>query len=138
MRVAAKAVIINSKGEVLLLREANTYKDGTNVGRYHFPGGRLDPGESYEDGLRREAKEETGLEVKPANPIYVGEWRPVIQGVPHQIIAIFTLCDTKSTDVNLSFEHDDFRWVNPKKYDIDVMPPDDKVLETYANSKSHK
>ena len=40
-RVAMKAVIVKD-GKVLLLREAKTYKDGTNIGRFHMPGGRLD------------------------------------------------------------------------------------------------
>lgn len=31
-RIATKALIVNSKGQLLILREASTYKDGTNVG----------------------------------------------------------------------------------------------------------
>lgn len=133
LRVAAKAVIINDEGKLLLLREANTYKDGTGTGRYHMPGGRLDPGEYFEHGLHREVKEETGLEVESLFPIYVGEWRPVIQGVPNQIIAIFTVCQAKTAKLKLSDEHDDYVWIDPKdagKYDI--MDPEPKVIERYA------
>jgi len=72
-RVAMKAVIVRD-GKVLILREAKTYDEGTNIGRYHMPGGRLDPGENFEDGLRREVREETGLEVELEFPVYVGEW----------------------------------------------------------------
>ena len=133
LRVAAKAVIINKEGRILLVREANTYKDGTGAGRYHMPGGRLDSGESYENGLYREIKEETGLEVESLFPIYVGEWRPVIQGVPNQIIAIFTVCQAKTTKLKLSDEHDDYVWIDPKdagKYDI--MDPEPEVIKRYA------
>src|SRR3990167_3831731 len=114
LRVAAKGVIINDEGKLLLLREANAYKDGTGTSRYHMPGGRLDPGEYFEHGLHREIKEETGLEVESLFPIYVGEWRPVIQGVPNQIIAIFTVCQAKTTKLKLSDEHDDYVWIDPK------------------------
>lgn len=136
LRVAAKAVIINEHGKVLLLREASTYEEGTHLGRYQIPGGRLNPGESYEDGLRREAKEETGLAVEPLYPIFVGEWRPTIKGVPTQIIAIFTVCKARSSDIKLSEEHDAFEWVNPADYTVDVVDPEPEVLKLLAHRQS--
>lgn len=72
LRVAAKGVIVN-KGRVLILREAETYIEGTNIGKYGLPGGRIELGESFMDGLHRETKEETGLEVIPKHPVYLGE-----------------------------------------------------------------
>jgi len=133
LRVAAKAIVANDQGKVLIVREAGTYEEGTNIGKYGIPGGRLNVGEAYEDGLKREVKEETGLTVEPLYPIYVGEWRPEIKGVPHQIVAIFTVCKAKTSKVKLSEEHDDYKWVDPKeikKYNI--MPPDDQVIVRYA------
>lgn len=133
LRVAAKAVITDSQGNVLLLREANTYGDGTNIGSYGIPGGRLNPGESYEDGLRREVKEETGLDIEPSHPIFVGEWRPIIKEIPHQIIAIFTVCKAKHKRVRLSEEHDDYKWVKPHAPGkISIMEPDDLVIQRLA------
>jgi len=136
-RIATKALIVNSKGQLLILREASTYKDGTNVGRYHLPGGRLEPGEAYLDGLRREVDEETGLTVTIGKPVYVGEWRPVIRGVPNQIIAIFFLCkpQDEAASVRLSDEHDDFQWVMPADiHQFDLMSPEDKVIAAYVES----
>jgi len=132
-RIATKALIVNNRGHILILREANTYTEGTNIGRYHLPGGRLEPGEAFLDGLAREVGEETGLTIDIGKPLYVGEWRPVINGVPHQIVAIFFVCKALSNVVALSPEHDDFKWVTPaqsKQYDI--MAPDDLVIEEYA------
>lgn len=132
-RVAMKAVIINQQGRVLILREAKTYDEGTQSGRYHFPGGRIEAGENFEEALRREVKEETGLKVTLKFPIYVGEWYPVIRDVPHQIIATFIVCSSSRADIVLSSEHDDFQWVDPANWDtLDVMPPDDKVLDRVA------
>ena len=54
-RPAAYAVIIN-KGKVLLLKTKST-------GKYWFPGGGIDLGEKLEEGLRREVREETGIEL---------------------------------------------------------------------------
>jgi len=133
-RIAMKAVIVDKTGKVLILREAATYGEGTQRGRYHMPGGRIEAGENFEEALRREIKEETGLEVEIDRPIYVGEWRPVIRGVPHQIIGTFFVCTPKGENsVKLSDEHDDYKWINPKdrsKYDL--MNPEDKVIDNFA------
>ncbi len=45
--IAAKAVIANEKNEVLVLREAKSYGQGTNIGKYLLPGGRIEIGERY-------------------------------------------------------------------------------------------
>lgn len=130
LRVAAKGVIVNDEGQILILREAKTYADGTNTGRYHFPGGRLEPGESYRDGLTREIMEETGLAVEISQPLYVGEWRPVIRGVPHQIIAIFSVCKLVGGEVRLSEEHDHYTWIDPKAHaHYDLMDPEGEVVD---------
>jgi 8-oxo-dGTP diphosphatase len=138
LQVAAKALLVNSKGKILILREAKTYVEGTNIGRYHGPGGRIKPSESYEEGLRREVEEETGItDIEPLYPIYVGDWRPVIKDVSHHIVGIFTLCKTKTSEVRLSSEHDDYRWIDPKdasKYDI--MNPEAEVIAAYLSRRT--
>src|SRR6266700_2717665 len=122
LQVAAKAILVNPEGKILILREAKTYEQGTNIGRYHGPGGRINPRESYEEGLRREVEEETGItDIEPLYPLFIGDWRPVIKGIEHHIVGIFTLCRTKTSEVRLSLEHDDYQWIDPAertKYDI--------------------
>lgn len=133
-RIAMKAVIVNQKGEVLILREAATYGDGTQQGRYHMPGGRIEIGEHFEDALRREVMEETGLEVEINYPIYVGEWRPIIKGVQNQIVAMFQVCTPQSNQVTLSTEHDDFQWIRPAdRKQFDLMDPEDKVIDRFTD-----
>jgi len=133
LEVAMKAVIVNQDGKILILREAATYGEGTQRGRYHMPGGRLQPGENFEEALRREVREETGLEVDIQYPLYVGEWRPVIHGQPHQIVATFHVCTPKSNKITLSTEHDDFQWIKPsERQKFDIMDPEDKVIDRYA------
>jgi len=133
LQVAAKALIENADGQILILREAATYKDGTHAGRYHLPGGRLEEGEAFYDGLAREVKEETGLTVEPIRPLHVGEWRPVIREVQHQIIALFMLCRTKETAFALSDEHDGALWIDPREYTkYNLLDPEDQVVESYV------
>lgn len=131
-RVAMKAVIVKD-GRILLLREATTYKDGTNIGRYGIPGGRIEPGEHWRDALRREVDEETGLTVEIGTPIYVGEWFPMIKGVPTHIVALFLMCTPTSETITLGTDHDHYEWVDPRNYiQFDVMDPEDKVLDKVA------
>jgi 8-oxo-dGTP pyrophosphatase MutT (NUDIX family) len=136
-RVAAKGLIVNADGKVLILREAHTYIEGTNIGKYGLPGGRIDPGEKFFDGLEREIMEETGLKVEPLKPIYVGEWFPTIKGVPNHITAIFYACKALTTDVALSEEHDHYEWIDPERYaDFEMMDPDDDVVKSWITERA--
>jgi 8-oxo-dGTP diphosphatase len=132
-QVAAKAVIVRDDGALLLLREAATYKDGTNTGKYHMPGGRLNKGEAFLDGLHREVQEETGLAVVPQFPLHVDEWRPVIKGVPHHIIGLFMFCKLAgSAKAVVSDEHDEAVWVQPAEVDnYALLPGDRKAVDAY-------
>jgi len=112
---ATKAFIIY-KNQVLILQESNQYKEGTNKGRFDVPGGRVVPGERFDDGLIREVKEETGLKIKIDKPFFVNEWRPEIKGEKWQIVASFFECKSTSDKVKLSKDHSDFKWIKPKDY----------------------
>jgi 8-oxo-dGTP pyrophosphatase MutT (NUDIX family) len=56
-------------GEVLLMRRAGT---GFFDGLYSLPGGHVEPGESLFQTARREASEELGVIVDPADLTWVG------------------------------------------------------------------
>lgn len=135
LRVAAKAVIVNSEGRVLILREANTYAEGTNTGKYHVPGGRLEAGEWFKDGLKREIQEETGLsDVAVGEAIHVDEWRPVINGSEQQIVGVFVLCHYQGGDIALSEEHDEAVWMNPDERDkYTILPEDLAAIEAFLH-----
>lgn len=138
--VAAKAILVNPEGKVLILREADaTYEEGTMAGRYHGAiGGRIDPSETYAEGLRREVAEETGItDIEPLYPIYVGEWWPLIKGRKRHIVAIFTVCKVDSSEIRLSEEHDDYQWISLEETGIyDILPAYRDALNAYAERRS--
>ena len=53
--VRVKGLIINSRGKILLAHNNNTYQ---------FPGGHVDDGETNDECIVREIKEETGIDVE--------------------------------------------------------------------------
>ena len=131
--VATKAFILH-KGKVLIIKESSSYKDGTNVGKFGLVGGRVNPGERFDDGLIRETKEETGLNINIGNPFFVDEWRPFIKGEQWQIVATFFECTSESNKVILSEDHNEFLWINPEDYKkyplIENLIP---VFESFLN-----
>lgn len=54
MRTTVKAIILNRRGKVLLLRDRNNY--------YDLPGGGVEQGETLEEACIRELREETPYE----------------------------------------------------------------------------
>jgi len=113
--VATKAFIVHN-GKVLILRESSKYEDGSNAAKYDVVGGRLKPGQRFDESLIREIMEETGMTVKIGNPFHVGEWRPVVKGMQWQIVGTFFECFADSDKVTLSEDHDDFQWIDPIEY----------------------
>jgi ADP-ribose pyrophosphatase YjhB (NUDIX family) len=65
-REAARALVLDPDDRVLLVRFVNPE---TGDEFWATPGGGLDPGEGLEDGLRRELREETGLEDAELGPV---------------------------------------------------------------------
>lgn len=130
--VATKA-FVNHGGKILILRESAKYEDGTNAGRWDVAGGRLKPGERFDESLRREVKEETGLEIKIGNVLFVNEWRPVAKDEPWQIVGMFFECLTNSDAVTLGEDHDDYQWINPAEYKkYNLIPNLHPAFEAYT------
>jgi mutator protein MutT len=65
--VAVGAVIARSDGRVLLVRRGRP----PLAGSWSLPGGRLEAGETLEQGVIREVREETGLRVRARTPLGV-------------------------------------------------------------------
>lgn len=114
-QVAVKAVIRNSAGKYLIVREGE---------RWQAVGGRLEKGEKLEDGLRRETYEETGInKLEVGKVIHVDEWFAKPEGKLKHIVAIFFLCYVTSDEIQLSSEHQEYAWVLPdelEKYGVKI------------------
>ena len=68
----AVGVIVRNDGAILLSRRDPNAHQG---GKWEFPGGKLESGESVEDALRRELEEELGIVPLAARPLIRIPWR---------------------------------------------------------------
>ena len=64
-KVRATGILIENNSLLLVKQKLSNNKD------WSLPGGRVEPGETLEQALIREMKEETGLDVEPIRMLYV-------------------------------------------------------------------
>ena len=104
--VTAGAVIFNDKGEVLLLK--HRFRAGSGWG---LPGGFMEAGEQPVEAVRRELREEIGLEVDDVNVIAARSFKK-----PQQVEVLF--CGRANADVKpLNMEIERAEW-----FAIDALP----------------
>ena len=103
------ALIVNSNGEILLVK---SYKWGS---KYTVPGGHIELGERSEVAVRREVKEEVGLEVEPVRILLVQEAIFPADYIKHEhYIFLDYLCRATSPTVKLDGkEIQEYVWTNP-------------------------
>lgn len=116
------AAILQQDQQILLTRRP----DGSrHAGLWEFPGGKLDPGESPQQGLQREIREELGIEVE------VGEVFDVIYHCYDwgAVLLLAYRCSVRSGEIrNLGVaEH---RWVAPADLgSYPILPADIPLIE---------
>ncbi|MBF0257140.1 MAG: Nudix family hydrolase [Gammaproteobacteria bacterium] len=123
MRIpVAVALIEDQQGRVLLSkRHAHLHQGGL----WEFPGGKLEPGESPEQGLRREIAEELGLEVRAQ--------RPLIQ-IRHDyadrqvLLDVWRVLDWRGEPRGL--EGQELAWVEPSALQDYPLPAADRPIVT--------
>lgn len=104
--IGPRATIYNTKTRKVLLLQRN---DGNNV--WEIPGGKKENHEDIVDALKREVKEETGLIINEYKLVYVS---PIFENHPFlkPFLNIGYLCLVENSDVIISDEHIDYKWVN--------------------------
>ena len=93
-------------------------------GRWELPGGKVDAGESPDDALARELREELGIAVR------VGDWLPstvpIGDGALDLTVALVTLIGGEPRPV----EHDAVRWLGADELDeVDWLQPDRPFID---------
>ena len=111
--ITACAFIFHDFGgvkKVFLPKRAKTKKFLPDV--YELPGGHIDFGEDIEDGLKREIKEEFGMEIKVGDPFAVFTYMNEIKGTHSIEVVYFAEFQNSIEDININPEdHSCFDWI---------------------------
>ncbi|MDD5700380.1 MAG: NUDIX domain-containing protein [Candidatus Nanoarchaeia archaeon] len=118
--MAVKGIIVNKNGFLSLKRQSENIHFPE---MWEIPGGRLELGEDPIIGLKREIKEETNLDIDVVKPLNV---RHFTRKDGQVITMIIFLCRSKLSDVKISKEHSDYRWV-------DISESDENLKKYFAD-----
>lgn len=109
---------MNKKGQILLVRDAGKGDHAGAEGKWDFPGGRMDQGETPHEGLLRELDEEVGIkpdQVEIGDIIHNGLWGVGGDTINEPIVGLFHVVRLKEEiNVHLSEEHTEFSWIDPR------------------------
>lgn len=104
-KVTQKAVLFGPDDEVLVTKVDD---------HWEIPGGTFEYGETLVGGLRRELREELGIESRVGPPVEAvyGGW---IDGDTYDpMVSLLYRCETDEREITLNDEHDDYEWVTPE------------------------
>ncbi len=105
---ATVAFILNDKGELLVARRAKEPAKGT----LDLPGGFSDSFETAEEGVSREVKEETGLDVCEAKYLFSLPNKYIYSGFEEHTLDLFFLCRTRqATALKAADDVSSLEWV---------------------------
>ncbi len=126
--VAAVIKALNKNGEPIIFatqRGYGEFKDG-----WEFPGGKIEPGETPGEALRREIIEELDTEIA------VGELIDTIEyDYPNFHLSMDCFwCEIVSGDLMLK-EHEAARWLTKEQLDtVEWLPADRMIIRSIANT----
>lgn len=114
------AGLIVREGRYLIARR----KMGTHLGGlWEFPGGKCEPGESLEDCLRRELREELGIDV--TSPVH---FRVIRHNYPEKTVELHFFQCTISRGEAVALDCEEVRWVMPDEMSQYEFPSADRPL----------
>lgn len=126
--ILVTAGVLIRDGKVLVARR----KTGSHLeGLWEFPGGKLDPGESPEEGLARELREELGVEVRVGKILEV-----VYHRYPEkEVLLSFYSCELVDGEPR-ALDVKEVAWVKTSDLpQLDWVPADIPFVERLAEGK---
>lgn len=120
----AVGVVRNARHQVLIARR----QPGTHLaGCWEFPGGKLEHGESTPDALRRELREELGIEATVASPLITVRHR-----YPERRVLLDVWQVTSFSGDPSGLQGQVLRWVDPEDLPYIAFPAANRPIATAA------
>ncbi|WP_159793221.1 (deoxy)nucleoside triphosphate pyrophosphohydrolase [Puerhibacterium puerhi] len=131
-RLVVAAAIVDDVAAPRRLLAARRSRPAAIAGRWEFPGGKVDPGETPEEALHRELREELGVTVDLAHEVPgpdAGGWIITERHVMRLWFA--ALADGEPAPL---VEHDELRWLDRDAlFTVDWLDGDVRIVEELAD-----
>ncbi len=102
------------------------------AGRWEFPGGKVEPGETHHEALHREMAEELGITIAVGRVVpgpLAGAWR-VLPGYEMRVW-VAEIVDGEPAPL---LDHDEIRWLAPGRWhDVPWLDADVPIVDALAN-----
>jgi 8-oxo-dGTP pyrophosphatase MutT (NUDIX family) len=128
LMVGAAVLIVDEENRLLLMKRSDS-------GCWGPPGGAVEPGEVVEIAARREAREETGLDVQKMEMFGVFSGPELYYKYPNgdevYNVTIVYLSRDVCGEIRLNGEHVAWDWFSMSELPGDISPPIQPVLEKF-------
>lgn len=124
-----RLILINDSGKVLVLRRKNTR---FNEGDWCLPGGKVDYGQSLQEAVATELKDETSLKLLSSTFLFYQDSLPQTKDDLH-FINLYFRCEF-SGDISLNDESSEYAWISePELNNYNLVFGNHEALKKYWN-----
>jgi 8-oxo-dGTP diphosphatase len=125
------AAVIERDGRVLIAKRKNGWRF---AGKWEFPGGKIEPNETPEECLRRELREELGIETEIGNFFCSSTY-----AYPHATVQLLVYRAFHVSGEYTLYDHQEIRWVLPEDLlQYDFPEADNLVIEKLIQAGSKR
>ena len=125
--IRVTAAIIEKEGKILIAKRKAG--DDLFAGLWEFPGGKIEEGETPEECIARELKEELDIEVKVGKLISSNKHK-----YPHGIFDLLAYRIKHISGAMILNDHDEIKWVTVDEMSNFEFPPADIPIITYLGN----
>ena len=132
--LAVAAILLGPGDEALFIRRAKEPAKG----RLAVPGGFVDIGETAEDALRREIKEEVNLDVGPLDFLCSASNEYLYRGVNYPVLDVAFVCRAVSIEPIAALDGvESFCWLKPAEVDpAEIAFPSIRAAVRFYNERT--
>jgi 8-oxo-dGTP pyrophosphatase MutT (NUDIX family) len=135
LMVGAAILVVDAENRLLLMKRSDS-------GCWGPPGGSTEPGERVEEAAKREALEETGLEIDTMDLFGVFSGPELYYVYPngdevYNVTIVYLSRDWRG-EVALNDEHTEFRWFASADIPENLSPPIIPVIKQFQRDASHQ
>ena len=127
--ISPRAIITDEQGRILVMQRHPSSDFWPSL--WELPGGKMDEGETFDQTLVRETKEEVGYDIEPTNLVGSSEF-----DLPHvRVVVLVMQAKIIGGEEQLSDEHIALKWVRRDELNgLQMVPPIAEAIKGWLAS----